>query len=106
MQNPNQQNPQLNICTCQVTALGHPSGFGLSAGSCRRSQAGEQPRALPCTGLRLAQTPRHLHPDMLWVPPDTTKAWQGIRPQGTPTLALESCRFSTGAPRSTCFLPS
>lgn len=69
MQNPNQQNPQLNICTRQMTALGHPLGFGLSAGSCRRSQAGDRPRALPCRGLRLAQTPRHLHPDVLWVPP-------------------------------------
>lgn len=30
----------------------------------------------------------------------------GMRHVRKPTLALESCRFSTGAPRSTCVLPS
>ena len=37
----------------------------------------------------------------------STGIWHsGMRHVRKPTLALESCRFSTGAPRSMCVLPS
>lgn len=98
MQNPNQQNPQLNICTCQVTALGHPSGFGLSAGSCRRSQVGDRPRALPCTGSDWPKLLATFTQTCSGSPPTRPRLGRGSDPRGRPPLLWSPAGFQLVLP--------